>query len=151
MNGRNKRKILNIASLTFPSVSQNESLARSFMSVFLMQTNPTVEEISDIKCAVSEAVTNSIVHGYRGTVGNIKMKAALYDDNTVVIDVTDKGCGIEDVNAAQQMLFTTNTDGERSGMGFTVMKTFTDRMKVYSKVGKGTRVRLEKKIGSSNT
>ncbi len=148
---KRKTKIINSALLCFPSNSQNESLSRSFMSIFLMQTNPTVEEISDIKCAVSEAVTNAIVHGYKGVSGTVKVKAQLTDDMTVIIDVSDKGCGIEDIERAEQPLFTTNTDGERSGMGFTVMKTFMDNMKVFSKVGKGTRVRLVKKIGCDNT
>ena len=146
-----KRKIINTATLTFPALSQNESLSRSFMSVFLMQTNPTVEEISDVKCAVSEAVTNAIVHGYKGGEGIVKLKAQLTDDMTLIVDISDKGCGIEDLEAAQTPNFTTNTDGERSGMGFTVMKTFTDKMSVRSKVGKGTKVRLVKKIRRCDT
>ena len=146
-----KRKIINNATLSFPALSQNESLSRSFMSVFLMQTNPTVEEISDVKCAVSEAVTNAIVHGYKGGEGIVKLKAQLSDDMTLIVDISDKGCGIDDVEAAQTPTFTTNTDGERSGMGFTVMKTFTDKMSVRSKVGKGTKVRLVKKIGRCDT
>ena len=148
---KRKKKIINSALLTFPALSQNESLSRSFMSVFLMQANPTVEEISDIKCAVSEAVTNSIVHGYKGGEGIIKLKTVLTEDMTLTVDISDKGCGIEDVEKAQIPLFTTNTDGERSGMGFTVMKTFTDKMSVSSKIGKGTRVRLIKKIGRRDT
>ena len=142
---------INTATLIFPSRSQNEMLARSFISSFLMQTNPTLEEISDLKCAVSEAVTNSIVHGYGCGPGTIKLKAVLRDDQRVIIDVIDRGCGIEDIEKAKTPSFTTNTDGERSGMGFTVMQTFTDRMKVYSKPGRGTRVRLEKKIGRDDT
>ena len=146
-----KKTVINTATLAFPALSQNESLSRSFMSIFLMQANPTVEEISDVKCAVSEAVTNAIVHGYKGGEGIVKMKARLYDDMTLTVDISDKGCGIADVKAAQTPLFTANTDGERSGMGFTVMKTFTDSMSVYSKIGKGTRVKLVKKIGRSDT
>ncbi len=148
---KSKKRIVNSALLTFPALSQNESLSRSFMSVFLMQANPTVEEISDVKCAVSEAVTNSIVHGYRGGDGVIKLRVRLTEDMTLIIDVTDRGCGIEDVVKAQTPQFTTNTDGERSGMGFTVMKAFTDKMSVYSKPGKGTRVRLVKAIGRRDT
>lgn len=143
---KKKTRIVNTAELTFPSNSVNESLSRSFISAFLMQLNPTVEDISDIKCAVSEAVTNSIVHGYAGTVGKIRIKASITDERIVIIDIVDKGCGIENVDEAVKPLFTTNTDGERSGMGFTVMETFTDKMKVYSKSGSGTRVRLVKKI-----
>ena len=143
---KKKTVIINSSQLRFPSVSVNESLARTFISSFLMQLNPTVEDISDIKCAVSEAVTNSIVHGYSGTVGIIKMKASLTDERIVIIDVIDKGCGIENIEKAMEPMFTTNTDGDRSGMGFTVMETFTDKIKVYSKKGHGTRVRLVKKI-----
>lgn len=143
---KKKTIIVNSSQLIFPSVSVNESLARSFISSFLMQLNPTVEDISDVKCAVSEAVTNSIVHGYSGTVGVIKLKASLTDERIVIIDVIDKGCGIENIERAMEPMFTTNTDGERSGMGFTVMETFTDKIKVYSKNGHGTRVRLVKKI-----
>jgi len=143
---KKKTNIINSAQLIFPSCSVNESLARSFISSFMIQVNPTVEDISDIKCAVSEAVTNSIVHGYSGCVGVIKIKASLTDERIVIIDIIDKGCGIGDVKKAMEPLYTTNTDGERSGMGFTVMETFTDKIRVYSKVGHGTRVRLVKKI-----
>ena len=143
---KKKTVITNSAQMIFPSCSVNESLARSFISSFMMQLNPTVEDISDVKCAVSEAVTNSIVHGYSGTVGVIKIKASLTDERIVIIDIIDKGCGIKDVKKAMEPLFTTNTDGERSGMGFTVMETFTDKIKVYSKEGHGTRVRLVKQI-----
>lgn len=143
---KKKTNIINSAQLIFPSCSVNESLARSFISSFMMQVNPTVEDISDVKCAVSEAVTNSIVHGYSGCVGVIKIKASLTDERIVIIDVIDKGCGISDVKKAMEPLYTTNTDGERSGMGFTVMETFTDKIRVYSKEGHGTRVRLIKRI-----
>ena len=139
-------KIVNSAELVFPSNSVNESLSRSFVSSFLMQLNPTVEDISDIKGAVSEAVTNSIVHAYSGVIGKIRIKAFITDERVVTIDIIDKGCGIGDVKEAMTPLFTTNTDGERSGMGFTVMETFTDKIKVYSAPGRGTRVRLVKKI-----
>ncbi len=143
---KKKTTIINSAQLIFPSCSVNESLARSFISSFMMQLNPTVEDISDIKCAISEAVTNSIVHGYSGSIGVIKIKASFTDERIVIIDVIDKGRGITDIKKAMEPLFTTNTDGERSGMGFTVMETFTDKVKVYSKEGHGTRVRLVKRI-----
>ena len=146
-----KRKYLNTAQLLIPSNSQNESLSRSFIAAFLMQTDPTVEEISDIKCALSEAVTNSIIHAYRGGQGLIKIKAYLTEDLTLIVDITDRGCGIDDVDRAMEPLFTTNTDGERSGMGFTVMRAFCDKMKVTSKVGKGTKVRLIKKLSCADT
>ncbi|MBQ7715235.1 MAG: anti-sigma F factor [Clostridia bacterium] len=148
---KKRKKIINQAELTIPSISRNEALSRSFIGAFLMQADPTVEEISDVKCAVSEAVTNSIVHAYREKRGKIRIRASLDEDNVVTIDVADRGCGIEDVASAMTMRFTTNTDGERSGMGFTVMKTFTDKVKVYSKIGRGTRVRLVKRIGKADT
>lgn len=143
---KRKIKVLNSAQLIFPSTSVNESLSRSFVSSFMMIANPTVEELSDLKCAVSEAVTNSIIHGYAGSAGYIKLKAQILADLTVIIDIIDKGCGIEDVESAMKPQFTTNTDGERSGMGFTVMKAFCDRVRVSSKQGKGTKVKLLKKL-----
>lgn len=148
---RKKDNFINHAKITLPSLSVNESLSRSFIASFMMQTNPTVEEISDVKCAVSEAVTNAIVHGYEGKKGLITINAKLTNDGCVVIDISDKGKGIEDIEKARRPMFTTNTDGERSGMGFTVMETFTDSLKVFSKVNKGTRVRLTKRIGRSDT
>ena len=149
MNKQKEKKktiTVNTAQLIIPSLSVNEALARSFAASFMMQLNPTVGEVSDMKCAVSEAVTNSIVHAYEGTVGKIKIKLSLTDNRVLIVDVIDKGKGIADVSEAVKPLFTTKTDGERSGMGFTVMETFTDKMRVYSKPGSGTRVRLIKKI-----
>ena len=143
---KKKTTVINSAQLIIPSLSVNESLSRSFVASFMMQLNPTVGEISDMKCAVSEAVTNAIVHAYEGCVGKIKIKLSLTDERIIIVDIVDKGKGIESIEEAVKPLFTTNTDGERSGMGFTVMETFTDRMKVYSKPGSGTRVRLVKKI-----
>ena len=148
---RRKTKYQNSAEIVFPAKSQNESLARSVVSSFLMQANPTIEEISDLKCAVSEAVTNCIVHGYAGGAGNIKMKMKLTEDGDAIIDIIDKGCGIEDVELAMTPMFTTNTDGDRTGMGFTVMQTFTDKTKVTSSAGKGTKVRLIKKLQRDDT
>ena len=107
--------------------------------------DPTVEEISDIKTAVSEAVTNAIVHGYKERQGRIYIDAAVFDDNTVKIRIRDKGCGIEDVRKAMEPLYTTAGD-DRSGLGFTVMESFTDRVQVKSAVGNGTVVTLTKKI-----
>ena len=148
---RRKTKYLNSADISFPALSQNESFARSSVSAFLMQANPTIEEISDMKCAVSEAVTNAIVHGYAGGAGVVKMKMKLTADRTVMIEISDKGRGIEDVSLAMTPMYTTNSDGDRTGMGFTVMETFTDRVKVTSRVGKGTRVRLIKKLARDDT
>lgn len=140
-------KKINSAKITFPSLSVNEGMARSFLTAFMMQLNPTVEEISDLKCAVSEAVTNSIVHGYKGKVGSITLTLDILEGGDIKAVISDRGEGIEDVKRATEPLFTTNTDGERSGMGFTVMETFTDKMKVRSRLGHGTKVTLIKKIG----
>jgi stage II sporulation protein AB (anti-sigma F factor) len=136
----------NTMKLYLPSLSVNESLARSAVAAFVAQLNPTIEEISDIKCAVSEAVTNSIVHGYKFEHGIIYICVKYYSDRTVVIEVKDKGCGIEDVNLAMTPLFTTDTSGERSGMGFAVMSTFMDKLEVYSKRGNGVRILMTKKL-----
>lgn len=143
---KKKSKTVNSAKLTIPSLSVNESLSRSFIAAFMMQLNPTVGEVSDMKCAVSEAVTNSIIHAYEGKVGIITVKAALSSDRVLTVEISDRGCGIENIEKALQPLYTTNTDGDRSGMGFTVMETFTDKIKVTSKYGKGTKVKLIKKI-----
>ncbi len=136
----------NQMKLYLPSLSVNESVARSAVAVFVAQLNPTVEEISDIKCAVSEAVTNSIVHGYGYGHGEIYIGVKYFSDRTVKIEIKDKGCGIEDVKLAMTPLFTTDTSGERSGMGFAVMQTFMDSLEVHSKKGMGVRVLMEKKL-----
>lgn len=136
----------NSMKLYLPSLSVNESLARSAVAAFVAQLNPTIEEISDIKCAVSEAVTNSIVHGYKFGTGIIYICVKYYSDRTVVIEIKDKGCGIEDVSLAMTPLFTTDTSGERSGMGFAVMSTFMDKLDVCSKRGNGVRILMTKKL-----
>ena len=130
-----------------PSLSVNEGLARAMVAAFCAQANPTATEIADVKCAVSEAVTNCTVHAYRDTVGEIQITARLLADDTVEIEIKDRGCGIPDVACARQPLYTTDAEGERSGMGFTVMESFTDSMRVRSRVGKGTTVVLIKKLG----
>ncbi|MBQ7322365.1 MAG: anti-sigma F factor [Clostridia bacterium] len=133
-----------------PSLSVNEGLARAMVAAFCAQANPTATEIADIKCAVSEAVTNCTVHAYRDAVGEIRITARLLGDadggTSVEVEIKDKGCGIPDVACARQPLYTTDAEGERSGMGFTVMESFTDRMRVRSRVGKGTTVVLTKKL-----
>ena len=138
-------KSQNFIKINFPSKSVNEGFARSAISAFCAQLDPTVEQINDIKTAVSEAVTNCIVHGYRDTFGIIYITATIAD-NTLTIKIVDKGVGIEDINKAMQPLFTTDPDGERAGIGFAVMQTFMDTLKVKSSVGKGTRVVMTKKI-----
>ena len=129
-----------------PSLSVNEGMARNAVASFVAQLNPTLEEISDIKCAVSEAVTNSIVHGYKFSSGTIYIGVKYFSDRTVIIEITDKGCGIENVAKAMTPLFTTDTSGERSGMGFAVMQTFMDKLNVRSKLGKGVRVLMTKQL-----
>lgn len=137
-------KISNYIKLEFPSKSANESFARTAAAIFASQLDPTLDEISDIKTAVSEAVTNCIVHAYPNEMGIIKMKACIRGD-MLEIAISDKGAGIPDIEKAVQPLFTTG-GSERSGMGFTIMDSFMDKMKVRSKEGKGTTVTLCKRI-----
>ena len=139
------KKMLNDFKMNIQSKSVNEGFLRAVAGAFCSLCDPTVEEISDIKTAVSEAVTNCIVHGYKEKSGRIYIDAAIFDDNTIRIRIKDKGCGIEDVSRAMQPLFTTAGD-ERSGLGFTVMQSFSDKLTVRSTVGKGTVVTLTKKI-----
>ena len=127
-----------------------QAFARAAAGAFATQLDPTCEELADIKTAVSEAVTNCIVHAYRDTVGEIRMAARLLSDGEggtlVEVEIKDRGCGIPDVTCARQPLYTTDAEGERSGMGFTVMESFTDALKVTSKVGQGTTVTMWKKL-----
>ena len=142
-------KAINNFYLKIPSRSANESFARVAVSAFVSQLDPTLEELSDIKTAVSEAVTNSIVHAYKNTIGNIYISANFTDDNVVIVRIRDKGCGIEDIAKAKEPLFTT-AGGERAGLGFAVMESFMDALKVSSKPGKGTTVTMKKRIVSKN-
>ena len=139
-------KALNTVKITFPSRSVNEGFARSALSAFAAQADPTLDELADVKTAVSEAVTNCIVHAYANTIGPITLTAALYEDGTLRVAVADKGCGIPDVSKAMEPLFTTG--GERAGLGFAVMESFMDSVKVRSAPGKGTRVTLSKRLGT---
>ena len=134
--------------LIIPSISANESFARIAIGTFVARFDPTVEELCDIKTAVSEAVTNCIVHAYKDTVGKIYITVSV-DKGTVKIRIRDYGCGIEDVSKAMEPLFTTGGE-ERAGLGFAVMGTFTDKLKVRSTVGKGTTVTMQKKLQSEN-
>lgn len=136
----------NNMKLYLPSLSINEGMARQAVASFVSQLNPTIEELADIKCAVSEAVTNSIVHGYKYKNGIVYIGVKYYNDRTVVIEIRDKGCGIENVKKAMTPLFTTDTSGERSGMGFAVMQTFMDKLDVYSKVNEGVRILMTKHL-----
>lgn len=138
-------KPINEMKLSFDSKSTNESFARSAVSSFVLQLDPTIGELADIKTAVSEAVTNAIVHGYRDDIGTIFIKAQIYENGRVVIQIKDKGVGIENIPQAMEPLFTT-AGGERAGLGFAVMQSFMDSIKVNSKVQKGTTVTLTKYI-----
>mgnify|MGYP000127493901 CR=1 FL=1 len=125
----------------FDSNSENESLARTVVAAFLARLDPTLEELGDVKTAVSEAVTNAIIHGYDGKPGKVKIH--------IWIEVADQGVGIGDVNRAMEPLFTTRPEMERSGMGFAFMEAFMDELHVESQVGQGTTIRMKKKIYSS--
>jgi len=135
--------------LTFDSRSENESFARVTVSAFLSQISPTIEELNDVKTAVSEAVTNSIVHGYRGSFGDVVIDAVLTDEHEIVIDIGDVGCGIEDIEQAMTPFYTSQPEMERAGMGFAVMKTFMDEVRVASTLGVGTSVWMRKRIGAA--
>lgn len=137
---------LNEIKFSMPSLSVNEGAARAVVSSFLIQANPTVEELSDIRTAVSEAVTNAVVHAYRGTKGSIELTVRLLKDREIYIRVKDKGCGIADVEKAMEPLFTTAPEDERSGLGFSVMESFMDKLRVKSVPGKGTTVVMRKRL-----
>ena len=139
------KKVMNSFTLRFPSLSNNESFARASAAAFIAQLVPTLDELNDIKTAVSEAVTNCIVHGYRDSVGTVTMTVRLLEPATVEIMVRDQGCGIEDIARARTPLYTTG-GAERSGMGFTIMESFMDKLSVRSAPGKGTTVRMQKAL-----
>lgn len=138
-------KSINSFSLKLPSKSANESFARVAVASFVSQLDPTLEELSDIKTAVSEAVTNSIVHAYQNEIGTIYISADLYEDRSVKIRIRDSGCGIENIEQAMEPLFTT-VGGERSGLGFSVMQSFMDSLRVTSRPGKGTVIVMKKRL-----
>ena len=135
----------NEMKLEFISKSNNEAFARITVAAFVSQLDPTVEELSDIKTAVSEAVTNCIIHGYEDEYGVVKVESKLID-NEVTIEVIDNGKGIENIEVAKQPLYTTKPDLERSGMGFTIMESFMDEVKVESIIGIGTKITMKKRI-----
>ena len=139
-------KFTNTMKIVIPAMSRNEALARSCVGAFAAQADPTVEELSDLRSAVSEAVTNSIVHGYKDSGGDIVITLKLTEENCLYIKICDKGCGIEDVVKAMEPLYSTSTEGERAGLGFTVMEAFTDDLRVRSKPGKGTAVTMKKQL-----
>jgi stage II sporulation protein AB (anti-sigma F factor) len=146
------KRIINEMKLRLPAISANESVCRSAVSSFAASLDPTVEELGDLRLAVSEAVTNCIVHAYRslpdGEVGYIYISVRLYDTKEVSVEISDNGCGIENVEEAMTPMFTTGEGTERCGMGFLVMENFTDSLNVKSKVGRGTTVLMRKNFKS---
>ena len=142
------KRIINEMKLRVPARSVNEGVLRSAICAFCAELDPTVEELSDIRLAVSEAVTNAIVHAYRdlpeGEVGQVYISVRLYEPREVSVEISDNGCGIENVEEAMKPSFTTGDKTERCGMGFLVMKTFTDELSVKSKLGRGTSVLMRK-------
>lgn len=136
--------------ISFSGLSQNEGFARMVAGSFAMQLNPTIEELSDIRTAVSEAVTNAIIHGYENKPGTVYMDCYL-NDNEFTAVIRDEGSGIEDISLARQPFYTSKPELERSGMGFTVMEAFMDSLEVASEPGKGTVVTLKKKIGQDQS
>ena len=138
----------NEMSLEFESKSQNESFARTVVAAFAAQLDPTIEELADIKTAVSEAVTNSIIHGYANCVGIIKMHC-LIRDNEITVEIQDMGVGLENIAKAMEPLYTTRPELERSGMGFSFMEAFMDELEVESTLGRGTTVIMKKRVGKA--
>lgn len=140
----------NTVKFTFPSKSVNESFARGAVASFAAQADPSVADLADLKTAVSEAVTNCTVHAYRDEVGPVTLTVSLYADGRLTVVVADKGCGIENVEQAMQPMYTTGGE-DRAGLGFAVMESFMDKVRVHSRVGKGTRVTLTKWLGGRET
>lgn len=135
----------NTMKIIFPAIPENEGLARTVCAAFVLELDPTVEEISEIRTAISEAVTNSVIHGYGGKGGDIEIIAEL-EDRTITYTIKDEGCGIENIEKAKEPLYSGSGDSERSGMGFSIMEAFMDSLEVESAPGKGTVVKLVKKI-----
>lgn len=138
----------NEMKLEFISISENESFARAAVSAFVLKLNPTLEELSDIKTAVSEAVTNAIIHGYEKQQGMVKISGKI-EDNTLYLEISDEGEGISDISKAMEPLYTSKPELDRSGMGFAFMEAFMDDLQVESEPGKGTRIRMKKVIYSA--
>ncbi|MDR2909371.1 MAG: anti-sigma F factor [Oscillospiraceae bacterium] len=139
-------KMLNQMKLTFMSKSNNEAFSRTAVAAFMSQLDPTVDELTDLKTAVSEAVTNCIVHGYPDSIGMVYITAAIYPDSRIVVTIKDKGCGIDDIGRAMEPLYTSCPDGERAGLGFAVMQSLCDKVRVRSAPGKGTSVSLTRMV-----
>ena len=139
-------KMLNQVKITFASRSVNEGFARAALAAFLVQLDPTVPQLADLKTAVSEAVTNCIVHAYPESIGPVTMTAGLYEGGLVRITISDRGVGIDDIAKAMEPMYTTGDPSERAGLGFAVMQSFMDKVRVSSTPGKGTRVTLTKRL-----
>jgi stage II sporulation protein AB (anti-sigma F factor) len=144
-------EILNEMRLMFLSKSENEGFSRVTAAAFISSLDPTISELVEVKTAVSEAVSNAVIHGYDKTVGIITLEMRLFSDYSVEITVTDCGKGIADIEKAREPLFTTKSEEERSGMGFTVMESFMDTLEVESEPGKGTRVFMKKRLHPNHT
>lgn len=147
MENRENRMEQESMTLTMDSLSKNEEFARVAVAVFASRLDPTLEELDDIKTAVSEAVTNAVIHGYQNGEGTIEICARAQADGLFTVTVKDRGIGIADIKKAMEPMFTTAPDGERSGMGFSFMEAFMDQVEVVSAPGKGTAVTMKKKIG----
>ena len=144
------KKIINEMKLRLPAISTNEAVARSVVTAFCAELNPTLEELADVRCAVSEAVTNVIVHAYKekeeSECAFVYISVRLYTPAEISVEISDRGCGIEDIKKAREPLYTSSETGDRAGMGFTIMESFTDKMRVRSTLGKGTSVTLSKQL-----
>lgn len=144
------KKVINETEIVFPAKSENESFARCAVAAFCAQLDPTLEELSDIRTAASEAVTNAIVHGYKDDgVGKVYITLKILENNTLFVKVKDKGCGIPDIALAMTPLYSTDMSGERGGMGFSIMESFTDDLKVVSGINRGTSVTMIKRFSPS--
>jgi stage II sporulation protein AB (anti-sigma F factor) len=141
-----KMKCINEMKLQFISRSANEGFARVAVASFAAQLDPTLDELSELKTAVSEAVTNAIVHGYKNGFGIVYINAKIYDEGVISIIIRDKGCGIESIEKAMEPLYTSSDSGDRAGMGFTIMQSFMDKLRVNSSMDKGTRIFMQKKL-----
>lgn len=135
----------NYMSIRFKGISENEALARACIASFLSGLDPTMEDMADVKTAVSEAVTNCIVHGYDKNPGMVEM-SAYAEKKKITVKITDRGCGIHNIDKAREPLYTSKPDSERSGMGFTIMESFMDKLSIRSAPGRGTTVRMKKNL-----
>ncbi len=143
-------KILNEFRCSFPACSANEALARAAVSAFLIPADPTAQELADLRTVISEAVTNAIVHGYRGTEGEVSICLRMLPERVIYIRVSDKGCGIPDVAKAMEPLYTSAPEEERAGLGFAIMQTFTDSLHVRSIPGHGTVLTMRRRLGKND-